>query len=124
MSCQSAAAQTLARLMSEMPRGPRREGAFALWLTLRVVEDLEPAHGFPERATRRRVALLERRLSSLTLVPSIRRALSAALAQLTDDRRDGAAILSQLAASAREAVAPEAGDAMARAAKEVSKAGR
>ena len=39
----------------------------------------------------------------------MRRALSTALAQLTGDRSDGAGILSQLAAPAREAVAAEGG---------------
>lgn len=108
----------LVKLMGDMPRGPRREGVFALWLTVRVAEDLLLTPPQPERAVKRRVAALERRLSSLSLPAPLRRALSGALAQLNDHRDlDTALFLQQLTAPAREALGAEAADTVARAAR-------
>jgi hypothetical protein len=118
MSMLSPAGATLVRLMGELPRGPKREGVFALWLTLRVAEDVLLAPPPPERAMRRRVAALEQRLSSLSLPGPLRRALAAALAALGEPRRDEAGlVLQQLVAPAREVLGPEAGEAIAKAAK-------
>jgi hypothetical protein len=111
------AAAGLIRLLPTTARGPRREGIFALWLTLRVAEDLladPPA----ERAHRRRLAALEQRLSSLTIPPPLRRALVAALAQIREPRAEAAAhALGQLVAPARESMGVEAGDVVTRAAR-------
>ena len=111
------AASALLALLPQTGRGPRREGIFALWLTLRVAQDLvrEPP---AERAHRRRLQALEHRLSSLTLPPPLRRALAAAISQLRDARSETAVqVLSQLVAPAREAGGAEAGDALAQAAR-------
>lgn len=108
----------LISLLPRTGRGPKRGGIFALWLTIRVAEDLLLEPPPPERAQRRRVQALERRLSSLTMPMPLRRALSAATSQLRDLRPETAAqILSQLVAPAREAGGVEAGDAVALAAK-------
>jgi len=121
MSMLSPAGATLVRLMGEMPRGPRREGLFALWLTVRVAEDLVLSPPQPERAVKRRVAALEQRLSSLSLPAPLRRALPAALAQLKDPGKEPATlVLLQLVAPARETLGAEAGDAMVRAARSVA----
>lgn len=118
MSMLSPAGATLVRLMGEMPRGPRREGLFALWLTVRVAEDLVQSPPQPERAVKRRVAALEQRLSSLSLPAPLRRALPSALVELRDPRRDQAAmVLQQLVAPAREALGAEAAEALSRAAR-------
>jgi hypothetical protein len=99
-------------------RGPRRDGIFALWLTLRVAQDLFSDTPPAERAHRRRVAALEHRLSSLTLPPPLRRALTAAIAELKSGAPTVAAqVLSQLVAPARESVGPEAADSIAVAAR-------
>ena len=116
MSLFTPAGAALVELMGEMPRGPRREGIFALWLTLRVAEDVFLVPPLPERAVRRRVAALEQRLSSLSLPAPLRRALAAALSQLEAPRREAAAlVLQQLVAPAREVLGTEAGDAIAKA---------
>jgi hypothetical protein len=111
------AATALLLLLPQTGRGPRREGIFALWLTLRVAQDLvrdPPA----ERAHRRRLQALEQRLSSLTLPPPLRRALAAAISQLRDARPETAVqVLSQLVAPARESGGAEAGEAVAHAAR-------
>ncbi len=108
----------LISLLPRTGRGPKRGGIFALWLTIRVAEDLLLEPPPPERAQRRRVQALERRLSSLTMPTPLRRALSTATSQLRDLRPETAAqILSQLVAPAREAGGAEAGDAVALAAK-------
>jgi hypothetical protein len=122
------AATALLGLLPQTGRGPRREGIFALWLIVRVTQDLlrDPPPG--ERAHRRRLQALEHRLSSLTLPPPLRRALSAALSKLREARPEIAAqVLSQLVAPAREAGGPEAGEALAhaaRAARVVARASR
>ena len=117
MSGWDPAAAALLQLLPQTGRGPRREGIFALWLTVRVAQDLvrdPPA----ERAHRRRLQALEHRLSSLTLAPPLRRALAAAISQLRDARPEaGVQVLSQLVAPARESGGPEAGDAVAYAAR-------
>jgi hypothetical protein len=108
----------LVDLLPRIGRGPRREGVYALWLVLRVAQDLMLEPPLAERAVRRRLAGLEVRLSSLTLPPPLRRALTATLQQL----RDGGAsmvplVLSTLVAPARETAGPEAGEAIQHAAR-------
>ncbi|HEV8151205.1 MAG TPA: hypothetical protein VGP61_13565 [Gemmatimonadales bacterium] len=118
MSLFSSAGMVLVTLMAETPRGPKREGIFALWLTLRVAEDAFLVPPPPERALRRRVILLERRLSSLSCPAPLRRALATALTGLRDPRHEEAAlVLQQLVAPARDTLGPEAGDAVSRAAR-------
>lgn len=117
MTAWDPAATALLQLLPLTGRGPRREGIFALWLTVRVAQDLvrdPPA----DRAHRRRLQALEHRLSSLTLPPPLRRALAAAISQLRDLRSETAVqVLSQLVAPARESGGAEAGDAVAHAAR-------
>lgn len=111
----SPASLTLVRLMAQEPRGPRRDGLFALWLTLRVVEDLglDPPH--PERALRRRVSLLERRLTSLMLPVALRRGLAAVLGALAEpEGRDPDALLARLGATAKDGLGAEVGERLAR----------
>lgn len=113
MSSWDPAVVGLLTLLPRAGRGPRREGIFALWLTLRVAQDylLEPP--LPERAARRRLMALEARLSSLTVPPPLRRALAAALLQLREGEPQAVPLaLAALVAPARDAVGPEAGDAM------------
>ncbi len=118
MTLHTPAGSALVRMMNEAPRGPRREGLFALWLTLRVAEDLLLVPPHPERAMRRRVAALEQRLSSLTLPEPLRRALAAAIAELKSPVREQAAlVLQQLVPPARETIGVEAGEALAKAAR-------
>ena len=112
------AATALLRLLPTTARGPRREGIFALWLTVRVAQDLLRDVPPSERAHRRRVQALEHRLSSLTIPPPLRRALAAALSQLREARPETAAqVLSQLVAPARDTGGAEAGEALAQAAR-------
>jgi hypothetical protein len=111
-------AVALLTLLSESVRGPKREGIFALWLTLRVAQDLLLEPPPPERAQRRRVQALEQRLSSLTVPPPLRRALTAAVSQLRDARPESVAqVLSQLVAPARESGGGAAGEALTLAAR-------
>lgn len=111
----SPAAMTLVRVMGELPRGPKRDGAFALWLTLRIVEDLFLVPPLPERAVRRRVAALEQRLSTLAISAPLRRALTAAIAQLANPTPEqGMLVLQQLVAPARDVVGKLAGEAVGR----------
>ncbi len=116
------AASALLSLLPQTVRGPKRGGIFALWLTLRVAQDLLLDPPPVERAHRRRVQALEQRLSSLTMPPPLRRALAAAVSQLREARPETAAqVLSQLVAPARETEGSEAGEALALAAKQARK---
>jgi hypothetical protein len=112
------ASAELVRLLARTARGPKREGIYALWLTVRVTQDLMATPPVAERAQRRRVQALEHRLATLTLPPQLRRALAAALLQLRNPRPDTAAdVLAQLAAPARDGAGSEAGDVLTTAAK-------
>ena len=111
-------ATSLLGLLISTARGPRREGIFALWLTVRVAQDLLRDAPPSERAHRRRLRALEHRLSSLTIPPPLRRALVAAISQLEETQPDTAAqVLSQLVAPARDTGGAEAGEALAQAAR-------
>ena len=119
MSGWDPAASALLALLPEAGRGPKRGGIFALWLTVRVTQDLLLEPPPPDRAQRRRVQALERRLSSLTMPPPLRRALGAAMNQLREAKPESAAqVLSQLVAPARETGGPAAGEAVALAARQ------
>ena len=112
------AATALLHVLPRAARGAKRDGVFALWLTVRVAQDLLMDPPPADRAHRRRLQALEHRLSSLTIPPPLRRALVAALLQLKDGRPEAAAqVLSQLVAPAREAGGTEAGEAVAQAAR-------
>ena len=112
------AALRLVALLPESARGPRREGIYALWLTVRLAQDLLLDPPLGERQQRRRIAALESRLSSLTLPPPLRRALNGALHQLREAAPAHAQqILAQLVAPARESVGVEASEAVAAAAR-------
>lgn len=109
-------ARQLLAILPKTARGPRREGVFALWLTVRVAMDLLADPPLPERALRKRLTALEHRLSSLTIPPPLRRALHAALGQLREPTPEQALlVLGQLVAPARDAVGAEAADAISRA---------
>ena len=116
MSAFSPTTLALLELMAQAPRGPRRDGTFALWLMVRLLEDLAVTAPPVDRTFRRRVALLEKRLSSLVLSPPLRRGLTGVLATLKEAARpEPAPMLSLLAAPAREAIGPETGDLLLRA---------
>lgn len=117
MSEREPPAHQLLGLLPGIGRGPRREGVFALWLTLRVAQDFHLEPPLPERQVRRRIAALGTRLSSLTLPAPLRRALNATVQQLASARVDDIPqILSQLVAPAREATGSEAAEALSHAA--------
>jgi hypothetical protein len=111
-------ASPLLTLLPQTARGPRRDGIFALWMTVRVAQDLFAEPPPPERAHRRRVVALTHRLSSLMLPGPLKRALAAAMTDLEGgDPLAAAQALSQLVAPAREGAGAEAGDALAQAAR-------
>jgi hypothetical protein len=108
----------LLELLARTARGPRRDGVFALWLVLRVTEGLASATPATERAERRRVTNLEKRLASLTLPPPLRRALQSSLALLKEPGEDAPLLaLRQLVAPVRETLGQEAGTAVERSSK-------
>jgi hypothetical protein len=105
----------LLHALASTERGARRDGVFAIWLLVRAAGDLADEPGWPERAHRRRLQALERRMTSLNLSPLLRRALGAALAQLRE-LEDGnvASALAPLVAPVRETVGSEAAEAVRR----------
>jgi hypothetical protein len=108
----------LVQVMATMARGPRRDAAFALWLVVRVAEDILAVPALPERGQRRRVAALEKRLSSLSLPPAFRRALTGAVVQLRELRPEAAAgALVQLAAPVTDTLGSEAAGVVLRVAR-------
>lgn len=110
----------LLALQEQLPRGPKREGAFALWLVARVAWDVGSAGEDADRAERRRIALLDKRLAPLAVPRPLARGLATALGHLHDGTPAAARIaLSQLVAPAREAIGPEAGEAIALLAREL-----
>jgi len=82
MSALTATGRSIVERMAAAPRGPERDGLFALWLVVRMVEDSSLDPPFAERAVRRRIELLTRRLGSLMVEPRLKRALTSALKTL------------------------------------------
>lgn len=118
MSDWSAPLLTLLELQRRLERGPKREGAFALWLTARVALDIGLGPSEPDKARRRRLALLRRRLTPLAIARPLARGLTTALAHLDDATPMAARIaLSQLVAPAKDALGAEAADALSNAAR-------
>ena len=109
-------ADPLLELLAASARGPRREGLFAVWLTARVALDQGMDPPLPERAQRRRIEALERRLARLSLSPPLKRALAGTLSLLRDSgTRPAAMALQQLTAPVRETLGAEAAEVIAKA---------
>jgi len=101
--------------LASAERGPRRDGTFAIWLIVRVASDIALETEWAERAHRRRLQALERRLTSLSLSPSLRRALAGALLQFRDPKPENAlGALVQLVAPARDSLGTEVAEALRR----------
>jgi hypothetical protein len=114
MSDAGQALDALLALQEQLPRGPKREGAFALWLVARVAWEVGTQGEEADRADRRRITLLEKRLTPLAMPRPLARGLAASIGHLQDGTAAAARIaLSQLVAPAREAIGPEAGEAIA-----------
>jgi len=118
MRATSGAEDRLVALVAAAPRGPRRDGLYALWLTLRAAEGLLPPVPVSPKNHRRRLQALETRLASLALPAPLKRALAAARTHLDPATPAAAAVvLTQLVAPARDVLGPEAADAVSLAAR-------
>jgi hypothetical protein len=85
-------------------------------LTARVALDQGMDPPLPERAQRRRIEALERRLARLSLSPPLKRALAGTLSLLRDSgTRPAAMALQQLTAPVRETLGVEAAEIIAKA---------
>jgi hypothetical protein len=112
------AEERLVALVAAAPRGPKRDGLFALWLAVRAAEALLPPDPVSPKNHRRRLQALETRLAALALPAPLRRALVAARHHLDAATPAAAAVvLAQLVAPARDVLGPEAADAVAVAAR-------
>jgi hypothetical protein len=106
-------------------RGPRRNGLFALWLLVRVCDDTLPPIPLSGRAQRRRLDALEKRLSSLSLPASLRRALISSIRELAEGTDETAVTaLQQLVEPANESIGRDAADAIALAVRSASRTQR
>lgn len=98
-------------------RGPVREGLFALWLVARTAADAAERFAVAAPLWRTRHEALAQRLSSVTLAAPLRRALTSAMSMLrTPSAADGALVLAQLVAPARDVLGEPTGRALATAA--------
>jgi hypothetical protein len=111
---------TLLELQRRLERGPKREGAFAVWMLVRVALDQGLSPTLPDKADRRRILLLGQRLAPLAVPRPLARGLTTALGHLEDGTAGGARIaLAQLVAPTKDALGTEAADAVAQAARMV-----
>ena len=118
------AEERLLEALADSARGPKRNGIFALWMLVRTCSGVLPPDELSTRVHRRRLQVLERRLTSLSVPAPLKRALTSALRELAD--RSGAAAgiaLQRLVAPARETLGSEVAEVIglaARIAKEAS----
>lgn len=119
VSAVTASEARLVALAAEAERGPRRDGLYALWLTVRAAEALLPPHPVSIKNHRRRLVALEHRLGGLALPAPLKRALAAARTQLEPGTAAAAAVvLTQLVAPCRDVLGPDAAEAVAAAARD------
>lgn len=112
------AERRLVTAMTVAARGPRQNGVFALWLTVRLCDGLVPPPVLKDRDQRDRLAHARRRVAGLSVPAPLRRALAGAYKEL--EIRGAASVpvaLQQLVAPAREALGPDSGEAMSLAAR-------
>lgn len=106
-------------------RGPAQNGVFALWLLVRSCRHLTPPDALEDRLHLQRLEKMERRLSSLSLPGSLRRAVTSGLRTLRAPTADTPCeVLTQLVAPASQVVSPAMGQAIGRAAREAQRAAR
>jgi len=106
----------LETLLAAAPRGPSRDGLFAVWVTARATLDLQLEPPLPERALRRRLEALEARVARLRVAAPLRRALAGSFAQLREPAgRSAPMVLSQLMAPVKESLGEKAAEALGRA---------
>lgn len=106
----------LTELQRRFERGPKREGAFAVWLVVRVALDIGRSDPPLDKQDRKRLAQLSQRLAPLAVPRSLARGLTTALGHLDDLSTNGARVaLAQLVAPTRDALGSEAGEAVAQA---------
>jgi len=104
-------------------RGPKRNGLFALWLFVRTCDGMLPPESLSEKANRRRLDGLKRRLSSLSLPPSLRRALTGGLRELESGTGEAAAFgLRQMVAPVRDVLGSKLADSVLQAARSAEEA--
>jgi hypothetical protein len=104
-------------------RGPKRNGLFALWLFVRVCDGMVPPDCLSEKANRRRLEGLKRRLSSLSLPPPLRRALTGSLREIEAGTGEAAALgLRQMVAPIRDVLGSKTADSVLSAAHSVEEA--
>ena len=110
-----AADAAFAVALAESPRGPDRNGVFALWLVVRAAlgaaPPLAPAPGHQER-----LKAVAARLRSLTAPAPLRRSLAAAIADLQRGTAP-AVVLSHLVAPTAETLGRRLADGIAAAAR-------
>ena len=103
----------LEALLAAAPRGPTRDGLFAVWITVRATLDLQLDPPIAERALQRRLDLLEARIARLRIAAPLRRALAGIHAQLRDPKgRSAPMALSQLVAPVKESLGDTASEAL------------
>ncbi len=108
----------LLEVLAQSPRGPKRNGVFAVWMFVRVCEGVLLPEPLTLRAHRRRLENLERRLTSLSVPAPLKRALASAVRELSDGSRLQASMaLQRLAAPARETLGAEVGEVLGLAAR-------
>ena len=114
----------LIRNLQVAARGSQRNGIFALWLFVHFCDGMLPPCRMSDRANHRRLEALKRRLSSLSLAPPLRRALSGSLRELEVGTAAAASlVLRQLVAPVRDVLGAETAESVslaARRAKEVT----
>ena len=113
----SAPLVSLLELQRRFERGPKREGAFALWLTARIALDVARDVD-TDKVHRRRITALRQRLAPLVIPRPLARGLSTALGHLDEGSATSARIaLTQLVAPTRDTLGADAAEAVSLAAR-------
>jgi hypothetical protein len=120
MSGAAEALDGILTLQSQFERGPKREGAFAVWLVARVAVEMAMSDQPSDKAELRRLELLERRVAPLAVPRPLARGLATALDHLRGGTPGAARIaLSQLVAPAHDSLGREAGEVLSLITREI-----
>jgi len=91
--------------LSYVERGPQRNGVFARWLVVNTCAGIHGDQAVQEKNHSKRVVALRKRLSSLSLPPVLRKAITLALHDLNPKPRGAAnLVLGSLVSPVRESL--------------------
>ena len=113
---------SLARSLSLSARGPRRNALYALWLFVRACSGCSSEGQLSQRTHRRRLTALEKRLTSVSIPPQLRRTLAEGMERLQEANPGNChEVLQELAIPVGEALGKDCAELISEGARKLAR---